>query len=66
MGRRTMQASRSIAEDMVLDEGTVCLFCGEEISDAGLGFYDHIETHPTCEFRWEDWMIEIPKDHGGA
>lgn len=49
-----------------LDDGTVCLFCGDEIPDAGLGFYDHVDTHPSCEFRWKDWMVEIPKDHGGA
>lgn len=44
----------------------VCLFCGDEIEDHGLGFYAHVETHPACEFRWKDWMEEIPKDHGGA
>lgn len=53
-------------QDPVPGIDTVCLFCGEEIGDQGLGFYDHVETHPACEFRWKHWMIEIPKDHGGA
>lgn len=44
----------------------VCLFCGEGIEDPGLGFYDHVDESPACRFRWEDWMVEIPKDHGGA
>lgn len=45
---------------------TVCLFCGNQITDPGLGFYAHVEDRPACRFRWEDWMREIPKDHGGA
>lgn len=49
---------------MVTDEE--CLFCHEPIEDQGLAFYDHVETHPACEFRWSLWMERIPQDHGGA
>jgi len=44
----------------------VCLFCGDAISDPGEGFYAHVREKASCEFRWQDWMREIPKDHGGA
>ncbi len=43
-----------------------CLFCADEIENQGLGFYDHVDTSPSCDFMWESWMDEIPKDHGGA
>lgn len=62
----TMERPASTVNDTVLDEGAVCLFCGDSIPDSGLGFYDHVDTAPACEFRWKDWMEEIPKDHGGA
>lgn len=51
---------------MPASDTTVCLFCHEPIPDQGLGFYQHVQDNPACDFAWHDWMEEIPKDHGGA
>lgn len=50
----------------LMPDEAVCLFCGDPIADPGEGFYAHVEEAPSCRFRWEDWMVQIPKDHGGA
>ena len=42
-----------------------CLFCEDEITDQGLGFYDHVEARPDCNYLWSHWKTEIPNDHGG-
>ncbi len=51
---------------MPTPDTAVCMFCHQPIPDQGLGFYQHVENNPACDFAWHDWMEEIPKDHGGA
>ena len=41
------------------------MFCHDQISDLGLGFYEHVEEKQSCFVQWESWMEEIPSDHGG-
>lgn len=43
-----------------------CLFCQGKIQDQGLGFYEHVEHHPSCNYQWRFWQQEIVHDHGGA
>lgn len=55
----------SPARELSYDPDKVCVVCGKPIKDQGLGFYEHVENDPSCYFRWQEWMAEVAKDHGG-
>ena len=42
---------------------TQCIFCHSEISDMGLGWYDHVHQSHTCNALWGDWIEKVAEDH---
>ncbi|MFC4356921.1 hypothetical protein ACFO0N_03045 [Halobium salinum] len=42
-----------------------CPFCGDQLTDAGAGFIDHIDEEPTCESSFESWRTQVAGDMDG-
>lgn len=44
---------------------STCPFCGDELSDPGAGFVDHIDEQTDCELGFEQWRENIASDLSG-
>jgi hypothetical protein len=47
------------------DNPDFCPFCGEEVTNLGNGFMEHIEGRATCRKRFEEWRDNIMGDMEG-
>ncbi|WP_436900652.1 DUF7501 family protein [Halovenus halobia] len=43
-----------------------CPFCAAELTDPGAGFMDHLDEAPTCQRRFDEWLVRIRDDMSGA
>jgi hypothetical protein len=43
-----------------------CPFCQDELTDAGAGFIDHIESSPECATGFECWRGRVADDMTGG
>lgn len=50
----------------IVDELEECMFCGDDLDDAGLAFLEHVEDNPECHTRYESWKVDIDQDWGGG
>ena len=41
-----------------------CPFCGEGLSDPGVGFIDHLDESSACRERFEEWREYVTEDIG--
>jgi hypothetical protein len=43
-----------------------CMFCGEELANQDVAWYEHMHARPACHEAWDHWVEEIGHDHPGG
>lgn len=43
-----------------------CPFCGGALASPGAGFVDHVDDHPDCAERFDEWRERVANDVRGG